>query len=246
MAFINIPKGKQDRPQDRPCNLKFKNISDIKYWVFDLDNTLYPSHCNLFSQMSSRMTSFIENELTLSQEDAFALQKKYFKDFGTTLRGLMENHNICPKYYLDYVHDIDLSIVESNIKLDQILQELPGHKYIFTNADRNHAQRVMKKLGIEKNFKDIFDISDGDFMPKPHLSTYQSFVHRFGIVPEDSIMLDDMAKNLVPAADLGMTTVWIMTDALWAQPDGRQGSVDKVHYQTEDLTAWLETQLCPS
>ena len=124
------------------------NLKIVKHWVFDLDNTLYPASSNLFSKIDIRMKKFIINKLNVSADDAYAIQKKYYFKYGTTLAGLMKNHNIKPEEFLDYVHNIDVSSLKKNLKLQKILKSLPGNKYIYTNGSKSHAINVMKRLGI--------------------------------------------------------------------------------------------------
>ncbi|MDV7339726.1 pyrimidine 5'-nucleotidase [Terasakiella sp. A23] len=213
---------------------------DIQSWVFDLDNTLYPASCNLFAQVDIRMRDFISNLLGLGSEDARVLQKQYFRDHGTTLRGLMTNNDIDPKPYLDYVHDIDVSPVQPAPDLSDTLAALPGKKYIFTNASTGHAERVMDRLGIAQHFDGIFDIVDADYQPKPEPSIYDTFISRFNIDPTKAIMVEDMARNLKPAADLGMLSLWVETESDWAREGANEAYV---HHKTDNLLDWLKGAL---
>ena len=131
------------------------NLKIIKHWVFDLDNTLYPASSNLFSKIDIRMKRFIESKLDIDSEEAYVIQKKYYFNYGTTLAGLMKNHNIDPEEFLDYVHKIDVSSLEKNVKMQKILKSLPGHKYIYTNGSQNHAINVMKRIGINNYITNI-------------------------------------------------------------------------------------------
>lgn len=212
-------------------------LNNIQSWVFDLDNTLYPASSNLFAQVDVRMRDFISNLLDLNGDEARKLQKQYFRDHGTTLRGLMTHHNLDPKPYLDYVHDIDISPIDPAPALADVLAALPGQKYIFTNASAGHAERVMNRLGIEAYFEGIFDICDADYHPKPEPQIYDQFIAKFDIDPQTAIMVEDMARNLKPAADLGMKCLWVETDTDWA----RLGSdEDYVHHKTDDLVGFLK------
>lgn len=213
-----------------------KNLPSLDAWVFDLDNTLYCASTNLFGQIDVRMKSFITDFLSLHPDEAFRLQKQYFREYGTTLRGLMDRHNVNPRAFLDHVHDIDISVVEPNPALDQALENLPGRKIIFTNADTGHAERVMDRLGVSRHFEGIFDIVASNFVPKPEPVVYQALVERYDLTPESCIMFEDMARNLIPAADMGMTTVWVRTDNDWGQ---ESSDGDHVHHATHDLTGWL-------
>jgi putative hydrolase of the HAD superfamily len=211
-------------------------LQSTEAWIFDLDNTLYCASTNLFRQIDVRMKSFIADFLDIEANEAFKIQKKYFRDYGTTLRGLMDRHNIDPKAFLDYVHDIDLQVLQPNPVLDKALKELPGRKIIFTNADVGHSLRVMERLGVSHHFEAIFDIVASDYIPKPQPEVYQALVKRFDLSPKRTVMFEDMARNLKPAADMGMTTVWVRTDTLWGQ-ESSEG--EHIHHATDDLPAWL-------
>lgn len=212
-------------------------LLDTEFWIFDLDNTLYSAECRLFLQIQKNMTKFIMNFLDIDHDEAFAVQKTYFRDHGTTMKGLMVHHGIDPYDYLQYVHQIDLSNVPENPKLDTILSQLPGKKMIFTNGSTGHAKNIIGHLGIARHFEKIYDIVDSNFIPKPAISVYQDMIAKFNINPEKSVMVEDMAKNLRPAADLGMTTVWVRTSSPWAIEDY---SDSFIHHVAEDLTSWLD------
>lgn len=185
------------------------DLKDIKYWIFDLDNTLYPPEQDLFAKVDVRMTEFIQSRLNLSQEDAFLIQKRYWKEYGTTLSGLMQQHQLSPDDFLDFVHDIDVSQLSPDPELDLALSELNGVKYIFTNGTTQHAENVSRQLGIRHHFEDIFDIRAADYIPKPQKPAYEKMITHFGINPAEAIFFEDMARNLPPAAELGLKTVWV-------------------------------------
>lgn len=205
-------------------------------WIFDLDNTLYPADCDLFALIDVRMKAFIADYLDLHPEEAFKVQKQYFHEYGTTLRGLMQHHGMEPQAFLDYVHDIDLAPIQANPKLDRLLAGLEGQKLIFTNGSSGHAERVMDKLGVSHHFDAVFDIVAADYTPKPHPEVYDKLVGRHGIDPGKTVMIEDMARNLEPAAALGMTTVWIRTNSDFAHL-GADG--DYIDHQADDLVDWL-------
>ena len=185
------------------------SLSFIKTWVFDLDNTLYPPEENIFSQIDEKMTSFIAENLKISHEEAFNIQKQNFIDHGTTLAGFMNtgNSKINPDKFLEYVHDINLNSLKEDNKLRKILLMLPGKKYIFTNGTKKHAENVLKKLNLENIFQSIFGIKEANYLPKPNIETYNLFLKINNINPKTSIMFEDMGRNLIPAKELGMTTV---------------------------------------
>ena len=185
------------------------SLSLIKTWIFDLDNTLYPPEENIFSQIDQKMTSFIADNLKISNEEAFNIQKQNFINHGTTLAGFMNSGNdkIDPDKFLEYVHDINLNSLQEDNDLRKILLLLPGKKYIFTNGTKKHAENVLKKLNLENIFQSIFGIKEANYLPKPNLETYNLFLKTYKIDPKTSIMFEDMGRNLIPAKELGMKTV---------------------------------------
>ena len=222
--------------KDNPATLRALREADS--WIFDLDNTLYPAACRLFSEVGDRIRAYVATALGLTHDDAHNLQKQYLLEYGTTLRGMMSVHGTDPSDYLDYVHDINLAPVQPDPTLNAALERLPGRKMIFTNADTNHAERVLNRLGITHHFEAIFDVVAGGYLPKPAPAVYDAMVRQFNITPSRSVMVEDMARNLIPAAALGMTTVWIRTDLNWhGDVDGDLGN--HVHHITDDLTSWL-------
>ena len=185
------------------------NLSDIKNWVFDLDNTLYSPEENIFSQIDKRMTEFIISKFNVNEEEAFNIQKKYFLEYGTTLSGLMKRENIDPDEFLEFVHNINLEILKPNIELSKIIKNLPGDKFIFTNGSKKHAENVLEQLEMSGIFDDIFDIKDSNFIPKPNINAYLNFIDKTKIEPDVSIMFEDIGRNLEAAKKLGMKTVLI-------------------------------------
>lgn len=212
-------------------------------WVFDLDNTLYPPRSALFAQIDERMRGFIATALGLDLDAAYALQKRYFREYGTSLRGLMERHGVDPRPFLDHVHAIDLSPIDPDPLLDAALGRLPGRKLIFTNASVRHAERVLERLGIAAHFEAIFDVEAAGFYPKPVPAIYEKLVRQCALEPSRSVMVDDIARNLQPAAALGMTTVWLRNDT----EHGLHGADgDYIHHVIDDVTAWLVTITAPA
>ena len=218
-------------------------FSHVSEWVFDLDNTLYPRHVDLFSQIDIKMTGFIQTLLSLERDDAHKLQKQYYHDHGTTLQGLMINHGIDPNVFLQAVHDIDYSVLTPDLSLGDAIRALPGRKFIFTNGDTPHAERTAAALGILDHFDDIFDIVAADMLPKPAPETYQRFLTRHGVHAPKAAMFEDMPRNLTVPDELGMRTILIaprnmgeVLGEVW-ENDGHDGS--HVHYVTDDLAAFL-------
>lgn len=209
----------------------------VSCWVFDLDNTLYPAASNLFSRVSVRMTRFIEEEYALSRDQARLLQKQMFHDHGTTMRGLMVERGLDPDRFLHYVHDIDVTDIAPDPHLGTLIGQLPGRKVIFTNGTVPHADRITRRLGLDSLFEATFDIVASDYIPKPDPRPYDVMIERFAIDPATSVMIEDMAQNLRPAAERGMRTVWLKQSTDWA----RRGAEDAhVHHRIEDLSDWLE------
>ena len=166
-----------------------KDLIKIKYWIFDLDNTLYPVSANLFDQIDKRMCSYIANFLNTSESEAHKVQKSYFQEHGTSLRVMMENHKMDPIPYLDYVHKIDLSGIPRDEKMEKALDKLPGRKIVFTNAAAGYAGKVLERLGIDHHFEDIFDIVAAKFVPKPNPQVYERFVRQYKIDSKNSVMV---------------------------------------------------------
>lgn len=211
-------------------------LKDYSYWVFDLDNTLYPVGTNLFEQIDKRMCGFIADYLDIDHGEAYRVQKRFFREYGTTLRGLMDCHDMDPGPYLDYVHAVDLEVVKPDTRMDQALHQLRGRKFVFTNAPLDYARRVLDRIGISGHFDDIFDIEAADYIPKPAPEVYQRMQTRFGIDPERAVMVEDIVRNLGPAAEMGMTTVWVKTGRPWAHAEAEALAPD---HHTDNLSEWL-------
>ena len=217
--------------------MKFKE--KINTWIFDLDNTLYSADSGIFQQVHKLMGEFISKNLNMDMPEAKKLQAKYYKQHGTTLRGLMDNHGIDPDYFLDEVHRLDYSIVSSNEILNQELYKLDGRKIIYTNANEKHVVDVLKRIGLSNFFNEIFDIKMANYIPKPELKPYEQIINLFNIEPETSAMFDDIAKNLVPAKKVKFTSVWI--DAGYENfSDDIEASKKYLDFQTRDLSLFLK------
>lgn len=217
----------------------------IETWVFDLDNTLYPHHLNLWQQVDERIREYVANYLKMTKEDAFRLQKDYYRRYGTTMRGLMAEHGMAPDDYLDFVHQIDHSPLQPNAELGAALERLPGKKLIFTNGTRRHAENVMTRLEIHDRFDDVFDIVAADLEPKPSRLTYDRFLAKHGVDPAKAAMFEDLARNLEVPHALGMTTVLVVPDGarVVLREDWELEGHDAPHidHLTENLTGFLET-----
>ena len=218
-------------PRGRP-------LVEIETWIFDLDNTLYPASCRLFDQIHARMTEFIAARLGISAEAALAVQKTYFREHGTTMRGLMMVNRIDPDDFLAYVHEVNLDCVPPDPVLVEALVKLRGRKIVHTNGSQRHAERLLNHLGIAGSFCGVVDIAAAGYDPKPALAGYHELLRRHEVSPGTALMVEDMARNLVPAAALGMTTAWVRNPADWAT-DGCNG--DHIHHIVNNLGAFLAT-----
>lgn len=222
-------------------------LTDRDTLVFDLDNTLYPASSRLFDQVDVRMTKFVANLLGVPSTEARKIQKDYFHRFGTTLIGLIENHDVTPEEFLHYVHDIDLACVPHNARLLRFLSDYPGKKVVFTNGSADHADNILTHLQINDLFHGCFDIIDAGYIPKPDPTTYDKMLNKLNVDPKKSIMFEDIPRNLEPAANLGMATVWITGDPEYAKLTSHHGTPNEefIHYTTDCITTWLETHIQP-
>jgi len=217
--------------------MKFKQ--KINTWIFDLDNTLYSADSGIFQQVHKLMGEFISKNLKMDMVEAKKLQSKYYKQHGTTLRGLMDNHGVEPDYFLDEVHKLDYSIVGPNEKLNKELEKIQGRKIIYTNANKKHVVDVLERINLTNFFDEIFDIKMANYIPKPEIRPYEQIIDIFNINPSSSAMFDDIAKNLVPAKKVGFTPVWV--DAGYENfSDDIQASKDYLDYSTRNLSSFLK------
>jgi putative hydrolase of the HAD superfamily len=233
------------RPAPRRNGEGVAGFERTEVWIFDLDNTLYPADCRLFAQVDQRMGEFIARYLGVPFAYARHLQKSYYRQFGTTLTGLMQVHKLDPKPFLDYVHDLDLSGLPEHPELAAAIQRLPGRKLIFTNGSRAHAERVAGKLGLLPLFEDVFDVVAAGYVPKPSPACYETFLKAHGVEAPRAAMFEDMPHNLEAPHALGMITVLVRSDAnddhpvhrtmrSWTAPPAH------VHHMTFDLAGFLE------
>ena len=210
----------------------------INTWIFDLDNTLYSADSGIFQQVHILMGDFVSQHLNIELQEAKILQKKYYKQHGTTLRGMMDNHGIDPDHFLNEVHKLDYSIIAPNKDLNQQLEKLKGRKIIYTNANRQHVNDVLERLELTHMFKEIFDIKNANYIPKPEITPYQQIIKNFNIDTSSAIMFDDIAKNLVPAKNVGLTSVWV--DAGYENfSDDIASSKQYLDYETKNISNFL-------
>jgi len=209
----------------------------IKFWIFDLDNTLYSGKKKVFEQVDKKMSEYISKKLNLDLKEAKKLQKNYFHKYNTTLNGLIKNHKINPNEFLEFVHDINIEFLQKDTNLGNEIEKLDGLKIIFTNGSRKHALNVTRKLGIDRLFDDIFDIVDCKFIPKPLVEPYKKLVEKHKIDPKLCVFVEDIARNLKPAYEMGMKTIWIENDEPWAC---KFSDSDFVNYKTNNLSEFLK------
>src|SRR5665213_3624272 len=222
-----------------------RGFGKVETWVFDLDNTLYPHHLNLWQQVDERIRAYVSDFLKVSKDEAFRVQKDYYKRYGTTMRGLMTEHGLQPDAFLEFVHQIDHSPLMPNPALGAALERLPGRKLILTNGTRKHADAVMKRLQIDGHFEDVFDIAAADLDPKPQPQVYGRFLARHDVDPSKAAMFEDLARNLETPHALGMTTVLVVPEGTrevfregW-ELEGRDAPF--VDFVTENIADFLNT-----
>jgi putative hydrolase of the HAD superfamily len=219
-------------------------FTHIDTWVFDLDNTLYPHHVNLWQQVDARIGEFIGAHLKISAQQARVIQKDYYRRYGTSMRGMMTEHGVRADDYLAYVHKIDHSPLEPNPAMGAAIAKLPGRKLILTNGSIDHVDKVLARLGIAGHFEAVFDIIAAELEPKPAAQTYQKFLRDHRVNPSTAAMFEDLARNLVVPHALGMTTVLVVPDGTrevvredWELEGRGAAHVDHV---TDDLTGFLQ------
>jgi len=213
---------------------KFENI---KNFIFDCDGVLYQDLDAVFGQVSKRMTKYISEKLNLDLKKAKELQTNYFHKYNTSLNGLMIHHEVNPDDFLKYVHDINLDFMEKDLVLREELIKLDAKKFVFTNGSNDHVKNIIKNVGIDDLFDGIFDIKDCNLIPKPSLEPYKQLVKKFRIIPEETIFIEDIAKNLEPAKKLGMKTVWLINDENWGKKDSDKDFID---LKIKNLSSFLK------
>ncbi|WP_448663121.1 pyrimidine 5'-nucleotidase [Sphingomonas sp. CJ20] len=210
-------------------------LSHIRNWIFDLDNTLYPASANLFPMIDARIGDYVRTLLQCDAEEAHRVQKGYFHAHGTTLSGLIADHGVDPHHYLDFVHDVDMSVLTRDEALIAALALLPGRKLVFTNGDVVYAGKVLDRLGLGETFEAVHDIHATDYRPKPDPIVYRGLCDAYALNPHESLFVEDMARNLKPAKAIGMTTVWIDNGSEQG-PDEDRSFID---YTVTNLGDWL-------
>jgi putative hydrolase of the HAD superfamily len=214
-----------------------KELQKIKYWLFDLDNTLYSGKTKVFEQVDKKMSQFISQKLNIDIKEAKEIQKNYFYEYNTTLNGMIKNHKIDADEFLNFVHDVNVDFLKKDIQLGEELKKLDGKKIIFTNGSKKHAINIIQRIGVEQYFDDIFDIVDSEFIPKPAIEPYKKLVKKHNIDPNLCVFIEDIARNLKPAYEMGMKTIWIENEEPWAK---KFSNDDFVNYKTNNLSEFLK------
>ena len=211
-----------------------KNIKNI---LFDCDGVLYQDLESVFGQVSKRMTQYISEKLKINLVEAKKLQTEYFHKYNTSLNGLMIHHAIPPKEFLNFVHDIDLSFMEKDVVLRGEIEKLDLRKFVFTNGSSEHVSNITTHLGIDDLFEDVFDIVDAEYNPKPAAKAFDLMVQKFDIDPEETIYIEDIAKNLSIGKERGATTVWLINNEYWGK---KESDKDYIDYKIENLSLFLK------
>lgn len=246
LAFISAAVHNPGMPHLKtlPDPADFAHVTE---WVFDLDNTLYPHHINLFAQIDTNMTAFVAELLQMEPAEAKLLQKKYYHEHGTTLKGLMLNHAVDPAAFLERAHAIDYSLLQPQPDLGEAIKALPGRKFILTNGTVPHAEAAAGAMGILDQFDDIFDIVAADYLPKPASATYDKFAALNKVDTKNAAMFEDLPRNLIAPKAMGMRTVLLAPEVTadivierWEKISDEDVHID---YLTQDLIGFLQAIL---
>ena len=213
------------------------NLINKKNLLLDLDGTVYQDLESVFGQVSKLMTKYISEKLSVDLKKAKELQTNYFYKYNTSLNGLMIHHDIPPKEFLKYVHDIDLSFMKKDLVLRKELENLNMRKLIFTNGSIDHAKNVLSHLGIDDLFENIFDITDAEYQPKPEPRAFDLMTKKFDLDPSETIYVEDIAKNLSIGKERGCTTVWLINNEEWGKMESDKNYID---YKIENLSLFLK------
>ena len=214
--------------------IKLKNIKNI---LFDCDGVLYQDLEAVFGQVSKKMTEYISKKLNLDLKVAKELQRSYFHKYDTSLNGLMIHHNIPPKEFLDYVHNIDLSFLEKDKTLRNELESSNLRKFVFTNGSKEHVKNITTSLGIDDQFENVFDIVDAKYNPKPAAKAFDLMLEKFKIDPKETLYIEDIAKNLSIGKERGTTTAWLINDEYWGKKESDKEYID---FKIENLSLFLK------
>ena len=214
-----------------------KNLTNIKNILFDCDGVLYQDLEAVFGQVSKKMTEYISKKLNIDLIKAKELQTNYFHKYNTSLNGLMIHHDIPPREFLEYVHDIDLSFLEKDKTLRYELENIKLNKYVFTNGSKEHVKNITTHLGIDDQFDGVFDIVDAEYHPKPEAKAFDLMVQKFKIDPNETLYIEDIAKNLSIGKERGTITAWLINDEYWGKKESEKDYID---YKIENLSLFLK------
>ena len=214
-----------------------KDFKNIKNFIFDCDGVLYKDLDAVFGQVSKRMGEYISRKLNVDLKKAKELQRNYFHQYNTSLNGLMIHHKIDPHEFLEYVHDIDLDFLKKDTVLREELLKLDAKKFVYTNGSRDHVNNITKHLGIDDLLDGVFDIVDGQFIPKPQIEPFKILIKKFDINPEETVFIEDIAKNLSVKKELNLKTVWLINNEYWGKQDSDKSYID---VRIENLTSFLK------
>ncbi len=215
--------------------------NSFQNWIFDLDNTMYDIKLGLFKKISNRITDFIMSKYSLDIDQAKKIQKEYYLKYGLTLRGLIVEKKLEPEEFLDYVHDVEHPELKKNDQLISKIRILEGKKIIFTNATSKHAKKILKILELEHDFDQIIDIKDLEYIPKPDKRSYKKLLECLNLNKENldkTIFFEDTVKNLIPAKELGITTVWMKNSI--NEKDFRK-NCNFIDYSFKNLNEFLDS-----
>lgn len=207
-----------------------QDFEHVRHWVFDLDNTLYPPAMRLFDQIEKKMTAFVMRVTGADHAAADQLRASYWRQYGTTLAGLMREHDIDPEAYMHDVHDIDFSVLSPDPHLAELIKDLPGRKIVYTNGSAPYAAQVLKARGLAAAFDAIYGVEHAGYTPKPEQSAFEAIFARDGLPPETGAMFEDDPRNLAAPHRMGMRTVHVA-------PDPHEAA--HIHHHTDDLPAFL-------
>ena len=214
-----------------------KDFKNIKNFIFDCDGVLYKDLDAVFGQVSKRMGEYISRKLNVDLKKAKELQRNYFHQYNTSLNGLMIHHKIDPHEFLEYVHDINLDFLKKDTVLREELLKLDARKFVYINGSRDHVNNITKHLGIDDLFDGVFDIVDGQFIPKPQIEPFKILIKKFDINPEETVFIEDIAKNLSVKKELNLKTVWLINNEYWGKQDSDKNYID---VRIENLTSFLK------
>ncbi len=212
------------------------DFQNVRAWVFDLDNTLYPPSARLFDQIEIRMTDWVMETLRVERAEADRLRHHYWQLYGTTLAGLMSEHGVDPVPYLTSVHDISLAHLEQDLLLANAISALPGRRIVYTNGSRPYAERVIEARGLSGLFDAVYGVEHAGFRPKPERAAFEAIFAADGIDPTAAAMFEDDPRNLAAPHAMGMRTIHVAPLPVPAA---------HIHHHTDDLAGFL-ARLLPS